>query len=54
MITFQLPADTVQFIMNKLDQVGGTRPVCNFFETEIHKYNEAQKTANKPEDNGKK
>jgi len=32
MITFQLPEDQVSFLISKLDQVSGTRQICNFFE----------------------
>ena len=48
MITIELPAETVQFIYQKLDQVGGTRQVCNFLENEVSKYQRAQAQVQEP------
>ena len=54
MITFQIPQNEVAILIDKLDQVPGTRRIANFFENGlIRSKKQEQPVADKPivEDN---
>jgi len=45
MITFSLPKETILDMVKKLDQVAGTRALCNFFENGVRQVDEKEAAA---------